>query len=38
VDGDELVRQGQLVRDDAASVCAEARLQAAQLLARAAVV
>jgi 5-methylthioadenosine/S-adenosylhomocysteine deaminase len=38
VDGDELVRHGQLVRDDAASVCAEARIQASQLLARAAVV
>ncbi len=38
VEGHELVREGHLVREDAAEVGAEARAQAAQLLARAAVV
>jgi cytosine/adenosine deaminase-related metal-dependent hydrolase len=38
VDGEQLVRAGELVREDAAAVTAEARVQAAHLMARAGVV
>jgi 5-methylthioadenosine/S-adenosylhomocysteine deaminase len=38
VDGDQLVRAGALVREDGAAIAAEARVQAAHLLARAGVV
>jgi 5-methylthioadenosine/S-adenosylhomocysteine deaminase len=38
VDGDLLVRDGQLTRDDAEAVAAEARRRSAELVARAAVV